>query len=210
MSWRQFILALGLHTAEEIETVRFGLYWAESARKIFDKGDLSAYWRGISFEGDFLGAPPFYTHIRDPMLRLCHRLIVCSIVGRSQAPGKVTVTDLFYLKGMDVGSVNIPCLLARYLRMFASRRKRWAMISRGFLFFWHFIGFYLAKSRICEELDDTWAWVASRLERQPDAAAGAPEVAEGAPDVDEGARAVPAPVQAPQLPLAAEPTRTMA
>ncbi|GJW74108.1 hypothetical protein Tco_0133478 [Tanacetum coccineum] len=63
---------------------------------------------------------------------------------------------------------------------------------------------------ICKELDDTWAWVASRPERQPDAAAGAPEVAEGAPDVDEGARAVPAPVQAPQLPLAAEPTRTMA
>ncbi|GKE55240.1 hypothetical protein Tco_1494425, partial [Tanacetum coccineum] len=122
---------IDIDVEEEMETVGFGLYWAESARKIFDKGDLSAYWRGISFEGDFLGAPPFYTHIRDPMLRLCHRLIVCSIVGRSQAPGKVTVTDLFYLRGMDVGLVNIPCLLARYLRMFASGRKRWAMISRG-------------------------------------------------------------------------------
>nr|GEW76372.1 hypothetical protein [Tanacetum cinerariifolium]GEW76467.1 hypothetical protein [Tanacetum cinerariifolium] len=29
---------------------------------------------------------------RDPMLRLCHRLIACSIVGKSQAPEKV-VTD---------------------------------------------------------------------------------------------------------------------
>ncbi|GKD78752.1 hypothetical protein Tco_1341373, partial [Tanacetum coccineum] len=220
--------------AEEIETVRFGLYWAESARKIFDKGDLSAYWRGISFEGDFLGAPPFYTHIRDPMLRLCHRLIVCSIVGRSQAPGKVTVTDLFYLRGMDVGLVNIPCLLARYLRMFASGRKRWAMISRG-QFVARLVEHFgiltkerlqgltmivrdlpmidmaeLVRLQICKELDDTWAWVASRPERQPDAATGTPEVAEGAPDVDEGARAVPAPVQAPQPPLAAEPTRTMA
>ncbi|GJS08236.1 hypothetical protein Tco_0365032 [Tanacetum coccineum] len=43
MSWRQFSLALGLHIAEEIETARFGLYWAESARQISDKGDLSAY-----------------------------------------------------------------------------------------------------------------------------------------------------------------------
>ncbi|GKA10442.1 hypothetical protein Tco_0689875 [Tanacetum coccineum] len=35
MSWRQFILALGLHTAEEMETAGFGLYWAESATLSF-------------------------------------------------------------------------------------------------------------------------------------------------------------------------------
>ncbi|GJV45904.1 hypothetical protein Tco_1430440 [Tanacetum coccineum] len=43
MSWRQFILDLRLHIAEEMETAGFGLYWAESARQIFDKGDLSGY-----------------------------------------------------------------------------------------------------------------------------------------------------------------------
>nr|GEZ25053.1 hypothetical protein [Tanacetum cinerariifolium] len=47
------------------------------------------------------------------------------------APEKVTVTDLFYLWGMDVGLVNIPYLLARYLRLFDSGRKRMAMISGG-------------------------------------------------------------------------------
>nr|GEV68977.1 reverse transcriptase domain-containing protein [Tanacetum cinerariifolium] len=41
------------------------------------------------------------------------RLIACNIAGRSQAPGKVTVTDLSYLTGMDAGSVNIPYLLDR-------------------------------------------------------------------------------------------------
>ncbi|GJT54722.1 ribonuclease H-like domain-containing protein [Tanacetum coccineum] len=123
MSWRQFILALGLHTAEEMETAGFGLYWADSGRQISDKGDLSAYWREISSEGDFLGTPPSYTLIRDPMLRLCHRLITCSIVGRSQAPEKVTMSNLFYLRGMDVGSVNVPYLLSKYLSLFASRRK---------------------------------------------------------------------------------------
>ncbi|GJW45955.1 hypothetical protein Tco_0077601 [Tanacetum coccineum] len=104
---------------------------AESARQILDKGDLSAYWIGISSGGDFLGTAPSYTFIRDPMLRLCHRLIACNITGRSQAPKKVTMTDLFYLRGMDVGSVNIPYLLARYLRLFASGRKRGEMISGG-------------------------------------------------------------------------------
>ncbi|GJZ25351.1 hypothetical protein Tco_0569604, partial [Tanacetum coccineum] len=80
-------------------TVGFGLYWAGSARQIPDKGDLRDYWMGISSAGDFLGTTPSYTAIRDPILRLCHRLIACSIARRSQAPKKVTVMDLFYLKG---------------------------------------------------------------------------------------------------------------
>ncbi|GJV45905.1 hypothetical protein Tco_1430441 [Tanacetum coccineum] len=121
------------------------------------------------------------------MLRLCHSLIACSIARRSQAPKKVTMTDLFYLRGMDVGSVNIPYLLSRYLRLFSSGRKRRAMISKG-----------------------QFAWVAPGPERQPDVAAGAFEVAEDAPVVDEGALAVPAPVQVPQPPPAARPARTMA
>ncbi|GKG57341.1 hypothetical protein Tco_0584767, partial [Tanacetum coccineum] len=58
-------------------------------------------------------------------------LIACSIVGRSQAPEKVTVADLFYLRGMDIGSVNIPYLLARYLRLFTVGWKSEALISEG-------------------------------------------------------------------------------
>ncbi|GJS95134.1 hypothetical protein Tco_0802102 [Tanacetum coccineum] len=38
MSWREFILGIGLHTAEEIESVRFGAYWAESVRQIPTRG----------------------------------------------------------------------------------------------------------------------------------------------------------------------------
>ncbi|GJR70369.1 putative reverse transcriptase domain-containing protein [Tanacetum coccineum] len=85
-------------------TAGFDLYWAESARQIPNKGDLRDYWIGISSTGDFLGTTPSYTSIRDLTLRMCHRLITCSIEGRSQAPEKVTVTDLFYLRGMDIGS----------------------------------------------------------------------------------------------------------
>ncbi|GJV09166.1 hypothetical protein Tco_1346822 [Tanacetum coccineum] len=106
MSWREFILAVGLHTAEEIGPTRFRTCWAESSRQIPDKGDQSVYWRGIS-------------------------LIACIIAGRIQAPEKVTVTDLFYLMGMDVNSFNIPYLLARYLRRFASGRKQGAMIFKA-------------------------------------------------------------------------------
>ncbi|GJU01936.1 hypothetical protein Tco_1112274 [Tanacetum coccineum] len=189
MSWREFILGIGLHTMKEIESTGFGAYWVESVRQILDKGDLSAYWVGISSTGDFLGTTLSYTSIRDLVLRLYHRLVACSIAGRSQAPEKVTVTDLFYLMGMDVGSVNIPYLLARYLRMFASGKKREVMISEG-----RFVA-HLAKhfGLLTEQ----------RLQGLT------PDVVVGAPNISEGAQAVPAPVQAPQPPPAAGPARIL-
>ncbi|GJT74734.1 hypothetical protein Tco_1041459 [Tanacetum coccineum] len=173
LRWRQFIIALGLHTREKMESPRI-----TSAR-------------------DFLSTAPSYTIIQDPILRLYHRLIACCIAGRSQAPEKVTVTDLFYLRGMGVGSVNVPYLLARYLRLFAAGRKSGAHISGG-----QFVArlakhfglltaeilqgltviapelliidmVELVRLQICMEIDDTWAWAALGLERQPDAAAGA-------------------------------------
>ncbi|GJX27194.1 hypothetical protein Tco_0233490 [Tanacetum coccineum] len=67
----------------------------------------------------------------------------------------------------------------------------------------------LVRMHICEELDNTWAWVAPGQERHQAAATGTLEVAEGAPNVDEGDHDVSAPVQAPQLPTAG-PARTMA
>ncbi|GJY30696.1 hypothetical protein Tco_0414191 [Tanacetum coccineum] len=147
-----------------------------------------------------------------------------SIAGRSQAPEKVTMTDLFYLKGSDVGSINIPYLLTHYLRRFAARRKSGALISGG-----QFVARLakhfgllteerlqgltviapafpvidmaeLVRLKICVEIDDTWAWVALRPERQPNAAAGVPGAAEDALAVDEGDQAILAPVQAPQQP----------
>ncbi|GJZ13484.1 hypothetical protein Tco_0548714 [Tanacetum coccineum] len=157
---------------------------AGSARQIPDKGDLRDYYIGISSTRDFLGTTPSYTVIWDPILKLCHRLIACSIAGRSQAPKKVTMTDLIYLKGMDVDSVNIPYLLARDTGRINSYSPDLPVIDMA----------ELVRLQICVEINDTWVWVAMGLERQPDAAAGAPPVAEDAPAVGEGDQAVPAPV----------------
>ncbi|GJR39817.1 hypothetical protein Tco_1215501 [Tanacetum coccineum] len=164
-------------TREEIESPGFARYWGESARQIPDKGDLRDYWIGISSARDLLGTTLYYTTIRDPILRLFHRLIACSITWRSEAPEKVAVTDLFYLRGIDIGSVNIPYLLARYLRLFSAGRKSGAHISGGQ---------FLVRLQNYTEVNDTWDWVAIEPERQPDAAAGALGVAQDAPAVDEG------------------------
>ncbi|GKC14901.1 hypothetical protein Tco_1011683 [Tanacetum coccineum] len=93
LSWREFILALGLHTGKEMESLSFARYLRESERMILGKGDLCDYWRDISTNGYFLGPPPSYTLIRDLVLKLCYRMMAHSIAGRSQAPEKgLTVT----------------------------------------------------------------------------------------------------------------------
>ncbi|GKA22239.1 hypothetical protein Tco_0708201 [Tanacetum coccineum] len=181
MSWRQFILALGLHTEQEMAEGGFGAYWAGSDRLIPDKGDLS----------------------------------------RGQAPEKVTGVDLFYLRSMDRGTVNVPHLLSQYLFRFAEGRKSGARLSGG-----HFIGRLathfglvsneglrglqvvtrefplidlneLGRLHICSRYGDTWAWVAPGPERQQAAAAGAPEADEGDEVAAEDAQEIPTPTPAP-------------
>ncbi|GJW34343.1 hypothetical protein Tco_0054375 [Tanacetum coccineum] len=123
MTWRQFILALGLHTEQEMAEAGFRAYWDGSDRLILDKGDLRDYWIEISSGRDFLGPAPSYVLIRDPVRRLCHMMIAYSISGRGQAPEKVTGVDLFYLRNMDRGTTNVPHLLAQYLFRHAEGRK---------------------------------------------------------------------------------------
>ncbi|GJT60088.1 hypothetical protein Tco_1003621 [Tanacetum coccineum] len=150
MTLKQFISALGLHTEGEM---------AEA--------------------GDFLGAAPSYVHIRDPVRRLCYKMIACSISGRGQGVEKVTGFDLLYLRTMDHGTANVPYLLAQYLFRHADRRKSGSRLSRG-----NFIGHLTAH----------FGLVASGPERQQTAVAGAPRVAKDAPTTNEGAQADPAPV----------------
>ncbi|GJX37649.1 hypothetical protein Tco_0250952 [Tanacetum coccineum] len=198
ISWREFILGMGLHTTEEIKSVGFGAYWAESARHILDKRDLSAYWIGISFAEDFLGITPSYTSISDLILRLCHKLIACSITGRSQAPEK---------HGAMISGGQFVARQAEYFRLLTEERLQGlTVIVRDHPKIVDMAE--LVRLQICEELDDTWAWVAPGPERQQVVTAGA---AEDAPVVDEGAMAVLAPVHAPQpSPPMVRPARTMA
>ncbi|GJU25092.1 hypothetical protein Tco_1163713 [Tanacetum coccineum] len=109
---------------------------------------------------------------------------------------------------MDVGSVNVPYLLARYLRLFDAGRKSRDLISRG-----QFVA-RLAEhfGLLAEERIQGLTIIAPTLpvidmDEQPDDAAGALGVAQDAPVVDECYQAILAPVQAsPPSPTAA---RTM-
>ncbi|GKA35970.1 hypothetical protein Tco_0722461 [Tanacetum coccineum] len=65
---------------------RHVLFTSYAWRRVFEiLGPLSM----IASDDDFSEAVPSYTSIRDPLRRLCHRLIAVSISGRGQAPEKV-------------------------------------------------------------------------------------------------------------------------
>ncbi|GKC89204.1 hypothetical protein Tco_1149853 [Tanacetum coccineum] len=161
---------------------------------------------GISSAGDFLTIVPSYTTIREPLRRLYHHLIAFAISGRGQAPEKVTTTDLYYLRSMDEGTVNILHMLAQNLFRHVEGRKQGARMSGG-----HFVARLaehfrliteeslrgltvvvrnltvidmdeLARFRICERLGDTWAWVAPRPERQQVVAAGVAQANQEIPE----------------------------
>ncbi|GKB19593.1 hypothetical protein Tco_0853516 [Tanacetum coccineum] len=187
-----FRFGLAILDLDTLGTLQFQL---GGARRHPRQRDLRDYWIGISSAGDFLGTAPSYTVIKDPILRLCHRLIACSIAKRSRALEKVTLANLFYLRGMHIGSDNVPYLLARYLRLFATRRKSRAHISGG-----QFVARLaehfglltadilvrltvivlelpvidmaeLVRLQICVKLDDTWAWALQQPPPPPLAAA---------------------------------------
>ncbi|GJR61979.1 reverse transcriptase domain-containing protein [Tanacetum coccineum] len=179
MTWRQFILALGLHTKQEIAKAGFGAYWAGSGRLIPNKGDLRDYWIKISSNRDFLGPAPSYILIRDLVRRLCHRMIAYSISGKGICfimlrGGRV---ELGYLEGTSFDGWFDDTWAG-----VASRPERQQAATAG-----------------AYEADEVG----------PTATEGGPTATEGAPVADDGAQAIPVPMQAPQPPPPAPQPRTM-
>ncbi|GKE22289.1 hypothetical protein Tco_1433801, partial [Tanacetum coccineum] len=171
---------------EPLSTLRFGEVLLDLDAPDTIQFQLGGAKRRLSWRhGDFLGPPLSYTLIRDPLLRLFHRMMAHRIAG------------------LDVGSINIPYLLARYLRRDTSGLT---VIAPTLLVIDMAT---LVRLQICVEINDTWAWVALGPERQLDAVAGTPEVAKDDPIDDKGGQAVLAPVQASQPPPPPVAARTM-
>ncbi|GKD38915.1 hypothetical protein Tco_1259122 [Tanacetum coccineum] len=192
MSWREFILTLGLPTNVEMQTAGSGTYWARSAKQIPNKGDLRDYWIGISSARDFLGTSPLYTMIQDPILRLCHRLIACSTARRSQAP------ELFSTRKKSVAHIfrgQFVARLAEHSGLLTAEILRGLTVIAPELPIINMIE--LVRLQICTHFDDTWVWVSMGLERQPDVVADAPADAEDTPIVNEDDQAILAPIHAP-------------
>nr|GFB97993.1 hypothetical protein [Tanacetum cinerariifolium] len=102
---------------------------------------------------------------------------------------KVTSTDLLYLRSTDEGTtVNVSYLLAQYLFRHTEGRKRGARIS---------VGYFVRR------LAEYFGLVSD------EGLIGLTTIARELPLIDMDELVIPAPLQAPQPPLAAAPTRTM-
>ncbi|GKD83368.1 hypothetical protein Tco_1350207 [Tanacetum coccineum] len=110
LSRRQFILALGLHIGEEIESLGLARYWSESERIIPGKGDLHDYWRDILTDGDFLGPPYSYTLIRDLVLIMYYQMIAHSIAGRTRLAKHFGLLTAEILRGLTVIAPELPII----------------------------------------------------------------------------------------------------
>ncbi|GKD87633.1 hypothetical protein Tco_1358787 [Tanacetum coccineum] len=88
VAWNYFVNGMLFNLIKNLY-VPFGIPF--DLKRYYKDGDYTRMLRRprISSTGDFLGITSSYTSIRDPLLRLCHRLIACSIGGRSQLPKKV-------------------------------------------------------------------------------------------------------------------------
>ncbi|GJY18626.1 hypothetical protein Tco_0390117 [Tanacetum coccineum] len=154
---RQFILAMGLYSEEEMAEPR-----------------------------DFLGPAPSYVHIRDPVRRLCHKMIACSISGRRQGVEKYLFHHAEGRKsGARLSGSHFIGRLAVHFGLVGDQGLRGlsVVVSEILVIDLH----KLARLNICVRFGDTWAWIALGPERQQAAAVGAPGAAEEAPAANEGA-----------------------
>ncbi|GJV77901.1 hypothetical protein Tco_1509485 [Tanacetum coccineum] len=167
----EFILALELHTGEEIESPSFARYWSKSDRMIPEKGDLHDYWRGLN-------------------VRSVNVLYLLSQYLRRFTVGRKSGAHIYGGQFVARLAKHFGLLTAEILEGLMVIAPKLPIIDMG----------ELVRLQICMEVDDTWAWVSIGPEKQPDAAAGAPRVGEDAPAVDEGNQAISKTMQAPQQP----------
>ncbi|GJW45719.1 hypothetical protein Tco_0077365 [Tanacetum coccineum] len=111
---------------------------------------------------------------------------------RGQAHDKVTDVDLFYLRGMDRGTTDVPYLLAQYLFRHDEGRKIRARLSGG-----HFIRHLAMHFGL---VSDQGLRGLQGPERQQAAAAGAHEADKTGPAANEDAQDIPAKAPLPLPP----------
>ncbi|GJV25046.1 hypothetical protein Tco_1377741 [Tanacetum coccineum] len=121
-----------------------------SARMLMEHRDAQGI--RITSAGDFLGTTPSYTLIRDLILRLCHRLIVRSIVGRSRlfADGRKS--------GALISGGQFVARLAEHFGLLMKERLQGLAVIAPALSVIDMAE--LVRLQICMEINDTWAWVA--------------------------------------------------
>ncbi|GJT35100.1 hypothetical protein Tco_0925519 [Tanacetum coccineum] len=135
MTMRQFIIALGLYTDEEMGNNLFEPFYESCFRNRPHNYDPTEYVVNITTRGHYdTRHPPSYTSIRNPIHHLAHRLLALSVAGRHSGKEKVTLDDLFLLHSMNGWvSVDVPWHVAKFFADKAKGYKKKIQIVRAHL-----------------------------------------------------------------------------
>ncbi|GKA05541.1 hypothetical protein Tco_0684661 [Tanacetum coccineum] len=149
---------------------------------------------------------PSYIAIKEPLRRLYHRLIAFTIAGRGQAPEKYLFRHAEGRKeGAKMFGGHFIARLPEHFGLLTEERLLGLTVVVRDLT--EIDMDELVKLRICERLLELPTWVAPGPERHQVATAGAAQADQEI--LEEGVQDDPAPVQAPQVPLAALSSRTV-
>ncbi|GJR80491.1 transcription factor MYB44-like protein [Tanacetum coccineum] len=137
MTMRQFIMAPGLYTDEEMNNNLFEFFSDACIRNRPNDYNPAAYCVHITTRNHYDSRhPPSYTTIKNLIHHLVHMLLTLSVAGRRNAKEKVTLEDLFFLHSMDRGAlVVVPWNVAKFLSDKTKGAKKKSMIVGA-----HFIG----------------------------------------------------------------------
>ncbi|GJX84066.1 hypothetical protein Tco_0333547 [Tanacetum coccineum] len=124
----EFAVLLSLYEPSELEHILFSIHF--NNLEINDKGfDHNGYWKRI---GDPTPTNKRKSLIKDPLMRIVHRLIVGSLVHRTGGKERCQKKELWMMSVLEEGrSINVAWIIAEYLCRKALGTKDNSGICRG-------------------------------------------------------------------------------
>ncbi|GKD52081.1 hypothetical protein Tco_1281057 [Tanacetum coccineum] len=145
----EFARRLGLYQAVELEEEGFIVYFERGLRND-DNFNARDYWLGISQE-DNLGLSRSHTStIRNPILRVIHKLITYGLCQRTTRYDKIQKNDLWILSMFDArhqnGYANVAWVIAKWMKRKGAGTQKESQICCG-----QFISKLARKCRVLTE-----------------------------------------------------------
>ncbi|GJW44858.1 retrotransposon ORF1 [Tanacetum coccineum] len=135
-SWTllEFAKRLGLYTSEEIEEEGFDVYFQGGLRSD-EHFNAQEYWLRISREENLSLSRSHASTIRNPVLRVLHKMITYGLFQRTTGYDKIQKNDLWLLSMFDASHqnkyANVAWLIARWMKRKGAGSQKESMICCG-------------------------------------------------------------------------------
>ncbi|GKC51802.1 hypothetical protein Tco_1074547 [Tanacetum coccineum] len=164
----EFAVMLGLFTEDEVNHQLFGIHFGKL--EVDDRQfDHRKYWTKV-------GKPTLTNHkevlVKEPLMRIVHKLIVRSLVHRLASRKRCQKQDLWMMNALEESRrVNLACIIADHLYKHALGTKESSVIYVG-----HYVtkivsslGYYVDDEiKKCSELIDCEYWKTKMLVEELD------------------------------------------